>query len=216
MRSQKRWRASWMLLCNAATDLFLLRQLKHVYTPLKITCIPYISLDPYAHVISFYSSSILSWNPAGFAGACYDVDFVMTYGIVWIIFPKVLPLYMIFLCKVRIWLTLTYPTSSDSISTWYIYVLACTCWLFTHARILFLSSLLFVALLDPFDSNSPLMWLPSMNSQTLLLFFCVHHYLLIVVGLVGAQGFRLFWEIIKACPLIPYSMYSCYLTFLNF
>ena len=58
-----------------------------------------------------------------------------------------------------------------------------------------------------------LMRLPSMISQTL---FCVHHYLLIVVGLVGAQGFRLLWGIIKACPLIPYSMYSCYLTILNF
>ena len=57
------------------------------------------------------------------------------------------------------------------------------------------------------------MWLPSMISQTL---FRVHHYLLIVVGLVGAQGFRLLWGIIKACPLIPYSMYSCYLIILNF
>ena len=89
-----------MLLCNTATDLFLLRQLQHLYTPLEITCIPYIPLDPYAHVISFYSSSILSWNPAGFAGARYDVDFVMTYGIVWIIFPNVSLLYTIFLCKV--------------------------------------------------------------------------------------------------------------------
>ena len=81
-------------LCNTATNLFLLRQLQHLHTPLEITCIPY------AHVISFYSSSIFSWNPAGFAGARYDVDFVMTYGIVWIIFPNVSPLYTIFLCKV--------------------------------------------------------------------------------------------------------------------
>ena len=93
MRSQKRWRASWTFLCNTATNLFLLRQLQHLHTPLEITCIPYISLNPYAHVISFYSSSILSWNLAGFAGARYDVDFVMTYG-------NVSPLYTIFLCKV--------------------------------------------------------------------------------------------------------------------
>ena len=100
LRSQKRWRASWMLLCNTATDLFLLKQLRHLHTPHEITCIPYISFDPYAHMISFYSSSILSWNPVGFAGACYDADFVMTYGVVWTIFPNVSPLYTIFLCKV--------------------------------------------------------------------------------------------------------------------
>ena len=89
-----------MLLCNAATDLFLLKQLQHLHALLEIICIPYISLNPYAHVISFYSSSILLWNLAELAGARYDVDFLMTYGVVWIIFPNVSPLYTIFLCKV--------------------------------------------------------------------------------------------------------------------
>ena len=60
----------------------------------------YISLDSYSHVISFYSSSILLWNPEGFAGARYVVDFVMTYSVVWIIFSNVSLLYKIFLCKV--------------------------------------------------------------------------------------------------------------------
>ena len=88
-----------MLLFSTATDLFLLRQLQHVRTLLKVTYIPCISLNPYAHKISFHSSSILSINLAGFTGACYTTEFVMTYGIIWIIFLNVSLLYMIFQCK---------------------------------------------------------------------------------------------------------------------
>ena len=88
-----------MLLFSAATDLFLLRQLQHVQTLLKITCILCISLDPYMHVISFHSSPILSRNPARFAGARYTIEFVMMYVVVWIIFLHVSLLYTIFLCK---------------------------------------------------------------------------------------------------------------------
>ena len=84
---------------SAATDLFLLRQLQHVCTLLEITCILCISLDPYAHMISFHSLPILSRNPAGFARACYTIEFVMTYSVVWIIFLNVSLLYTIFLCK---------------------------------------------------------------------------------------------------------------------
>ena len=83
------FRVSWMLSFSAATDLFLLRRLQHVRTLLKITCILCISLDPYVHVISSYSSPILSRNPVGFAGARYAIEFVMTYGVVWIIFLSV-------------------------------------------------------------------------------------------------------------------------------
>ena len=86
-------------LFSAATDLFLLRQLQNVHTLLKFTCILCISLKLYAHVISFYSSPILSWNPAGFIGARYTIEFVMIYDVVWIIFLNVLLLYTIFLCK---------------------------------------------------------------------------------------------------------------------
>ena len=88
-----------MLLFSAATNLFLLTQLLLVHTLLKITCILCISLNPYAHIISFHSSPILSRNLAGFAGACYTIEFVMTYSIIWIIFLNVSLLYMIFLCK---------------------------------------------------------------------------------------------------------------------
>ena len=35
----------------------------------------------------------------GFAGAHYTIEFVMIYGVVWIIFLNVLLLYTIFLCK---------------------------------------------------------------------------------------------------------------------
>ena len=36
----------------------------------------------------------------GFAGARYDVGFVITYGFVWIIFPNVSLWFTIFLCEV--------------------------------------------------------------------------------------------------------------------
>ena len=88
-----------MLLFSATTDPFLLRQLQHVRTLLKITYILCISLDPYVHIISFHSSPILWINPVGFAGACYTIEFVMTYSIIWIIFLNVSLLYTIFLCK---------------------------------------------------------------------------------------------------------------------
>ena len=90
-----------MLSFSAATNLFLLRQLQHLRTLLKITCILCISLNPYAHVISFHLSPILSRNPAGFTGAHYIIEFVMTYGVIWVIFLNELLLYMIFLCKAK-------------------------------------------------------------------------------------------------------------------
>ena len=92
-------RASWTLLFGAATDLLFLRQLQHLCILLKITCILCISLDPYAHVISFHSSPILLRNPVGFTGAHYIVEFVMTYSVIWIIFLNVSLLYTIFLRK---------------------------------------------------------------------------------------------------------------------
>ena len=58
---------------SAATDLFLLRQLQHLCPLLEITCILWNSLDPYAHVISFLLTPSLSRNPAGFAGARYNI-----------------------------------------------------------------------------------------------------------------------------------------------
>ena len=50
-------------------------------------------------MISFYSSPILLRNPAGFAGARYIIEFVMTYDVVCFIFLNISLLYTIFLCK---------------------------------------------------------------------------------------------------------------------
>ena len=36
----------------------------------------------------------------GFAGALYDVGFVIIYGFIWIVFPKVSLSFTIFLCEV--------------------------------------------------------------------------------------------------------------------
>ena len=37
----------------------------------------------------------------GFTGACYIIEFVMKYGVIWIIFLNELLLYTIFLCKAK-------------------------------------------------------------------------------------------------------------------
>ena len=71
-----------MLSLSAATDLFLLRQLQHLRTLLEITCILWNSFDSYAHVTSFLLTPSLSRNPAGFAGARYIIEFVMTYYVI--------------------------------------------------------------------------------------------------------------------------------------
>ena len=49
-------------------------------------------------MISFHSPILLR-NPVGFTGARYIIEFVMTYGVIWIIFLNVSLLYMIFLYK---------------------------------------------------------------------------------------------------------------------
>ena len=90
---------TFVLLFSAATDLFLLRQLQHLHMLLKITCILCISLDPYVQVISFHLSPILLSYLAGFPGARYIIEFVMTYGVVWIIFLNVSLLYTIYHVK---------------------------------------------------------------------------------------------------------------------
>ena len=36
----------------------------------------------------------------GFAGAHYDVDFLITYGFVWVVFPNVSLSFTIFVCEV--------------------------------------------------------------------------------------------------------------------
>ena len=88
-----------MLSFSASTDLFLLRQLQHLHTLLEITRILCILLDPYAHMISFHSITNFIKEFGGVRWACYTIEIVMTYGVVWIIFLNISLLYMIFYVK---------------------------------------------------------------------------------------------------------------------